>query len=240
MNNLPLIPLLTVLFFVILMTSMGFWQIRRASEKEQLLELLADDNIIEVTQKVQIKDLPKYANVKLKGHFIDAPQLLLDNQVDEGKQGYHAFTPFVVDDLNLIIMVNRGWLLKTKFTDEQLGIESQQITLLGKLNTPPQVGIQLGEIELIKERAIQVITYYEQDKVKNFVQERLCKSLDCVVSDKILLMEKSQDSGFKREWNPVIMLPSKHIAYAVQWFAMTFVLIVIFIYWLKKQAVIKV
>jgi surfeit locus 1 family protein len=235
MKNLPLIPTLMVLFFVILMTSMGFWQIRRAAEKEHLLELLADDNIIEITQKTQIKNLPRYANVKLKGHFVDAPQLLLDNQVDEGVQGYHAFTPFIVDELNLIIMVNRGWLVKNKFTDEQLGVDSKPISLIGKLNTPPQVGIQLGEIELIQQRAIQVITYYEEDKVKNFVQERLCKSLDCVVSDKVLLMDKFQDNGFKREWKPVIMQPSKHIAYAVQWFAMTLVLIVIFIYWLRKQ-----
>ncbi len=239
MKDLPLIPTLMVLFFVILMTFMGFWQIRRAAEKEHLLELLTDDNIIEVTQKVQIKDLPRYANVKLKGHFIDAPQLLLDNQVNEGVQGYHAFTPFVVDELNLIIMVNRGWLVKNKFSDEKLGIDSQQITLLGKLNTPPKVGIQLGEIELIKERAIQVMTYYEEDKVKSLVQERLCKSLDCVVSDKILLMDKSQDQGFKRDWKPIIMQPSKHIAYAVQWFAMTLVLIAIFIYWLRKQATAK-
>ncbi len=235
MKSLPLIPTLMVLFFVILMTSLGFWQIRRAAEKEQLLKLLADDNIVQITKMSQIKDLPRYANVKLKGHFIDAPQFLLDNQVNEGKQGYHAFTPFIVDELNLIIMVNRGWLVKNKFSDEQLGIESKQITLLGKLNTPPQVGIQLGEIELIKQRAIQIITYYEAEKVKNMVQERLCKSLDCVVSDKILLMDKDQKNGFKREWKPIIMQPSKHIAYAVQWFAMTLVLIVIFIYWLRKQ-----
>ena len=235
MKNIPLIPTLMVLFFVILMVNMGFWQIRRAAQKEQLIELLADENVTKITQKSQIQDLPKYANVKLTGHFVDSPQLLLDNQVDEGQQGYHAFTPFVVDDLNLIIMVNRGWLVKNKFSDEQLGIESNQITLMGKLNTPPKVGIQLGEIELIQERAIQVITYYEEDKVKNLVQERLCKSLDCVVSSKILMMAKSQPQGFKRDWKPIVMQPSKHIAYAVQWFAMTFVLIVIFVYWLRKQ-----
>lgn len=235
MKKLPLIPTLIVLFFVILMTSMGFWQIRRAAEKEQLIQLLADDNIIQVTEKNQIKDLPKYANVKLNGHFIDAPQLLLDNQVNEGRQGYHVFTPFIVDGINLIIMVNRGWLLKAKLTDEMLGVNQNHITLLGKINTPPQVGIQLGEIELINQQTIQAMTYYEKEKVKNFVQEQLCQRLDCMVSSKILLMDKFLDNGFLREWKPIIMQPSKHIAYAVQWFAMTFVLIVIFVYWLRKQ-----
>ncbi len=235
MRKLPLIPTVMVLFFVILMTNMGFWQIRRAAEKEQLLELLADDNITDVTQKSQIKNLPKYANVKLKGHFLNAPQLLLDNKVSEGQQGYHVFTPFVVDGMNINLLINRGWVAKNDFSTDLLMINNSPMIIQGKLNTPPQVGIQLGEIELENDKPIQVMTYFDEDKVTGFMQEQLCKSLDCVVSRKILLLDENQKQGFKREWNPVIMQPSKHIAYAVQWFAMTIVLIVIFIYWLRKN-----
>jgi cytochrome oxidase assembly protein ShyY1 len=48
------------------------------------------------------------------------------------------------------------------------------------------------------------------------------------------LLEKNQNQGFKREWSPIIMPPEKHTGYAVQWFSMTFVLILIFIYWVSK------
>lgn len=223
-----------VLFFVILMTNMGFWQLDRAEEKKQMLTLLADDSLTQVTQKSQMKELPRYANIQLNGRYLNAPQLLLDNQVDSGVQGYHVFTPFVIDGLNMHIMVNRGWLSKSEFTEDVLTVNSNQTTILGKINTPPQVGIQLGDIELDSNKQ-QVMTYFDKQKVSKFLHESLCKDLDCLVSQNILWLRANQDQGFKRDWNPIIMLPSKHTAYAVQWFAMTIVLILIFIYWLRKS-----
>ena len=224
-----------VLFFVILMTNMGFWQLDRAEEKKQMLTLLADDSLTQVTQKSQMKKLPRFANIQLNGRYLNAPQILLDNQVDSGVQGYHVFTPFVIDGLNMTIMVNRGWLSKSNFTEDVLTINSNPTTILGKINTPPQVGIQLGEIELDLGKPQQVITYFDKQKVSQFLYESLCKDLNCLVSQNILWLKTNQDQGFKRDWNPIIMLPSKHTAYAVQWFAMTIVLILIFIYWLRKN-----
>lgn len=234
MKKPPIIPTIIVLFFVILMTNLGFWQIRRAHEKEQMLQLLADDHMTAITKKSQIKSLPRYANIKLKGHYLNTSQLLLDNQVDKGVLGYHVFTPFMIDDLNLYLMVNRGWIAKSAMDSELLNVSSDQIQIAGKLNTAPQVGIQLGEIELDKNQPQQVMTYFDKEKVLSFLHETLCQSLNCVVSQKILWLQKDQVNGFKRDWNPVVMLPAKHIAYAVQWFGMTVVLIIIFIYWLRK------
>ena len=131
-------------------------------------------------------------------------------------------------------MVNRGWLAKDGFKEETLGLDSQATTLFGKLNHIPQVGIQLGEIELSKNKAWQVITYFDKDKVPLFLHENLRNGLNCVVSKKVILLRQDQNKGFKRDWNPIIMLPSKHIGYAVQWFGMTLVLIMIFVYWVRK------
>ena len=234
MKKPPLIPTLIVIAFVILMTNLGFWQLGRASEKELLLELLADDKITQIQKKDQIKQLPQYANIEMQGHYLDAPQLLLDNQINQQQIGYHIFTPFELDGLNLTIMVNRGWIAKDDFKAEVLSINSQPTTIIGKLNHIPQVGIQLGEIELSKDKAQQVITYFDKDKVPLFLHENLCTSLNCVISNKVLLLRQDQAQGFKRNWNPIIMPPSKHVGYAVQWFSMTLVLIMIFVYWVRK------
>jgi surfeit locus 1 family protein len=234
MKQPPLIPLLIVIAFVILMPNLGFWQLNRAHEKEDLLVLLANNNVTHINEAQQVKSLPQYANIKMVGHFLNSPQLLLDNQVDNQHVGYHVFTQFLDDGLNLFIMVNRGWIGKDDFNSENLKVDSNSFTLQGKLNHSPQVGIQLGEIELDNNLAQQIMTYYDREKVKIFLYENLCKDLNCIVSDRVLLMKKNQNSGFKRDWNPIIMPPSKHIGYAVQWFSMTFVLIVIFIYWVYK------
>jgi surfeit locus 1 family protein len=234
MKKPPLIPSLITLAFVLLMTNLGFWQLNRAQEKEQLLKLLTNDHITEIKEKSQLQDLPQYANAKLTGHYLQQPQLLLDNQIDNQMVGYHVFTPFVLDYLDTIVLVNRGWISKQGFKAEQLQVDSSKQTILGKLNHPPQVGIQLGEIQLDKNKPYQIMTYFEKSKVSQFLHESLCKQLNCVVNSNILWLQANQANGFKRNWQPIIMLPSKHIAYAVQWFGMTIVLIVIFFYWLRK------
>lgn len=239
MKALPLIPTLLVTFFVVLMTTLGFWQLNRAEQKTQLLSLLSDNNVTTIERKSQIRDLPRYSHVVLTGRFLPETQLLLDNQFNEKSIGYHVFSPFKLQQLNLIIMVNRGWVAKENFDASEITLDESLTTIIhGRLNEPPQVGIQLGEISLDDNEAQQIITYYDQDKVNHYLYEHLCQRLDCVISDKVLLLSADQkgqvDQGFVRNWKPVIMPPSKHMAYAVQWFSMTVVLIVIFIYWLKK------
>ena len=235
MKKLPLIPSLITLFFVLLMSYLGFWQLDRAQEKEQMLVLLADDNITQIKDRSQLQDLPQYANIEITGHYLQQPQLLLDNQVDNQVIGYHVFTPFKLDSLNATIMVNRGWIAKQGFEPDTLRINGLTTTIMGKSNFPPQVGIQLGEIELNQQKPYQVMTYFDKSKVSQFLHGLICKQLDCLVSSNILWLQADQAQGFKRDWNPIIMLPSKHIAYAVQWFAMTFVLIGLFFYWVRKS-----
>ncbi len=40
------------------------------------------DKITPINEASQIKNLPQYANIELKGRFLNSPQLLLDNQID--------------------------------------------------------------------------------------------------------------------------------------------------------------
>lgn len=234
MKKPPLIPSIITLFFVVLMLNLGFWQLNRAQEKEELLVLLADNKVTLISHKQQIKDLPKYANIKLIGHYLNTPQLLLDNQINNQVVGYHVFTPFEIDGIGMTIMINRGWVDKNKYTADMLIVEAASTTISGKLNNTPQVGMQLGEIELDMSKDSQLITYYDDQKVLRFLHEKICKNLDCLVSKKIMWLKAGEDQGFKRDWNPIIMPPSKHIGYAVQWFSMTFVLILIFFYWVRK------
>lgn len=234
MKKPPLIPSLITLAFVVLMTNLGFWQLNRAQEKEQLLVLLADDRITEVESKIQLKELPQYANIEIKGHFLQAPQLLLDNQINNQVVGYHVFTPFEIDSLNTTIMVNRGWIAKDGFDPEQLALDSTLTKIFGKLNHLPQVGIQLGEIQLDLQKPFQIMTYFDKQKVPAFLHEKLCTQLNCIISRNILWLQADQSQGFKRDWKPIIMPPSKHFGYAVQWFSMTAVLILLFIYWVRK------
>ena len=45
----------------------------------------------------------------------------------------------------------------------------------------------------------------------------------------IIRLDKQDTYGFVREWETVSMLPARHLAYALQWFAMAFVILIIFV-----------
>ena len=130
-------------------------------------------------------------------------------------------------------MVNRGWISNNQFNNNLTKIQSKPELIKGKLNSSPQVGLRLGEIKL-KDLDIQNVTYYEEDKINNLLQQKLCSHSPCEISPNILLLDESVPGGFKREWHPVIMPPAKHKAYALQWFGMSFVLVIVFIFWVRK------
>ncbi|MCB1603480.1 MAG: SURF1 family protein [Gammaproteobacteria bacterium] len=233
MKKIPLIPLIIATAMVILMINLGFWQLRRAAEKQELLTLLADENITRVHVSSQLEELPRYANVEIHGEFLPSPQLTLENQIHNKEVGVHVFTPFKISGIETIIMVNRGWISNNKFNNNLTKIQSEPKLIKGKLNSSPQVGLRLGEINL-KDLDIQKVTYYEEDKINNLLQKKLCSESPCEISKNILLLDESVSDGFKRVWHPVIMPPAKHKAYALQWFGMSFVLIIVFIFWVRK------
>jgi surfeit locus 1 family protein len=49
-------------------------------------------------------------------------------------------------------------------------------------------------------------------------------------------LDKELPEGFKREWQATtIMMPEQHTAYAIQWFALAFVLTLLFIWYSCKR-----
>ena len=233
MKRPPLIPTVLVSAFVFLMMSLGFWQLDRAQQKERMLELMSNQKISRVFDETQLETLEKYAVVELWGQYDSRYQFLLDNQFYEKRVGYHVFTPFYLTDLEIMVLVNRGWVEKTSEMPRLKPVSAVQQFVKGRLTYPPKVGYQLGEIQLQNE-AQQIITYYEEDKIQSFLKKQLCRNKNCKVSHRVLWLDPIEEDGFVRDWKPVIMPPEKHYGYAVQWFSMTFVLIVIFFIWLRK------
>ena len=52
---------------------------------------------------------PEWSRVFVDGIFDGSKQILIDNQIHNGKVGYKIFTPFKFDD-NQIVLIDRGWI----------------------------------------------------------------------------------------------------------------------------------
>ena len=95
------------IFFVFTFVFLGIWQIERAAHKESLLQAFNSEQ--ESPPARLTNNSPIWSRVFVDGTFDSSKQILIDNQIYNGKVGYKIFTPFRFDD-SKIVLVDRGWV----------------------------------------------------------------------------------------------------------------------------------
>jgi surfeit locus 1 family protein len=219
------LPMLATLLLLPILLSLGYWQIHRA---EQKLTLLADYQTRAQTTPLTLTQLNKpkadwqYYPVELKGYYDNQHQFLLDNRSYQHQFGYQVLTPFLPEQSDKMLLVNRGWIIANpdrRYLPDLPPIEGLQ-TVQGILYSPPKPFLLSQAREDIQHwpRRIQAI------EIQPLAQE-LHRSLYPFV----VLLAPQAPAGFVRDWHPVTLSPAKHWGYAVQWFALAMALIIIFI-----------
>lgn len=232
--NIKLRWLFAYLGLFILFLSLGAWQIQRANEKQAFLDTEAQ----RVNETVQLAteisgDATEfhYKQASVIGHYDTTKQFLLDNQIDAGKAGYFVFTPFKLQNSSKAILVNRGWipLVEPRATLPNVDfLAESEITLNGRLNTFPSIGLKLDGANQPTKTNPAVVGVIDSHV--------LAQQLGYELFNFQLELGANLPNGFKRNWPAAkIMQPEQHLAYALQWFGLAFALTIIFIkFGLKK------
>jgi surfeit locus 1 family protein len=228
-------PTLVYLCLLPLLIALGIWQLGRSEEKRVFLEQqgqeLASSEIIQLSKASEDNlDRLRYKKVQATGHYDQAHQFLIDNQISAGKAGYFVLTPFVLQGEAKAVLVNRGWVplnqQRSNLPDLQIGSEQTQVT--GRINQFPSVGIKLAGAEIPTEGWPSVVQVVDSSV--------LAKKLGYSIFPFQIELDKDQPEGFKREWQTTtMMLPEQHTAYAIQWFALALTLTILFIWYSFKK-----
>jgi surfeit locus 1 family protein len=225
---------LTVLVFSALV-KLGFWQNNRALEKEQRLariEQLKSQNPLSLQQvnllavNENINDMP----VAIEGVFDEKSVFLLDNQVNKGRLGYRAYQVLIAEQQ--AVLVNLGWVQGSINRQELPNVKS----LLGKHLIHGnvrliEVGIQLQEQVFSDVQWPLRIQQVELDKFSTLINRQLLPF--------VIYLDKKEEIGFEKNWQPIVMPPEKHRAYAFQWFSLAiawFILMVWAKFFAKKTS----
>ena len=228
-------PTLAYLCLLPLLIALGLWQLGRSEEKRLFLEQqeqgLVSTEIIQLSSAIQDGgDALRYKKVQAAGHYDQAHQFLIDNQISAGKAGYFILTPFVLQGETKAVLVNRGWvpLNQNRSVLPNLQIKNEQTTVTGRINRFPSVGIKLAGAEIPSEGWPSVVQVIDSQVLAN----KLAYSIFPFQIE----LDKDLPEGFKREWQTTtIMLPEQHTAYAIQWFALAFTLTILFIWYSFKR-----
>ncbi|MDR6710765.1 cytochrome oxidase assembly protein ShyY1 [Pseudomonas hunanensis] len=218
-----LVPTLVVLALLPGLIALGCWQLRRADEKRALLDSYAERSV-EAPQTVahlqQLPD-PAFYRVQLYGHFDSEHSLLLDNRLRDGQVGVELLQPFLDQSSGLWLLVNRGWL---PWPDRRVPV---------RFDTPVQALALQASVYVAPGSAFQL----HPDPVGGHWPQLL------TAIDVGPLWQRLGRQGFAHElrlepgpasyglaWPVVAMGPEKHLGYAVQWFALSAALVLLYLY----------
>jgi len=215
-----------------LFLGLGRWQLQRAEQKAAA-QIAFEERENALPQDVsQLPAEPElYTRVAATGHYDNAHSFLLDNRILHGRFGYEIITPFVLEQ--------RG--------SEQSNVQQDARHLLvnrGWIEGDP-ARVQRPHIDAV-EGAVRITGYVYRDGTKmtffgngqeqqwpkliqNLIVDDLQRQLGAPTYPFILRLDASSAGALRTEWQIVSMGPERHIAYAVQWFAMALTLIVVWL-----------
>lgn len=208
--------------------SLGWWQIGRAREKQALIESFArgTQTSVELLSDISIDGLPRYQHLRAEGHYEPAYQVLLDNMPSQsGRPGYRVLTPFRRQGTDRVLLVDRGWvpLGASREVLPDVTVTAVHRAVSGRLDQLPVPGVRVGEATAPGDE--------HWPRVMNFPRASdLEKALGVPIEPRILLLDPAAPDGYERVWRPSLGFgPERHLGYAIQWFALALVAVVIFI-----------
>lgn len=214
------ITLFTLIVLPIL-CGLGIWQLSRAAEKHQLQEsyaqLQVQAPISFITKNIQ--KLSDYQRVFAQGFFDNDHTWLLDNKQRRGQVGYEVISPFVLED-NTTILVNRGWVAAGNTREDlpEIAPVNGAVTLFAELASVTKHPLLNAKSE--QQGWPKVVMTIELETMAQQLGDDLLPGY--------LRLDENSPGAFFTAWQPFNVSASKHIGYAVQWFAMACALIVWF------------
>lgn len=198
--------------------SAGVWQLRRGDEKRALLEGYAQRSATEAVAlaSLDLQGDQQYRRVRVTGVADQAHQFLLDNRMRHGRAGYEVLTP-VRWSADGWIMVNRGWLPRAV----DGGVPAipplpEPVSLVGYLYRTAGIAPVLGP-EQPDSGWPQVLQQPDS--------EMLMLRLGRDIAPYQVRLDHSP--GFEAGWTVANLSPEQHLGYAVQWFGLSTVLVVL-------------
>jgi surfeit locus 1 family protein len=212
------IPASLIIATLVLLISLGFWQLDRADEKRAIEGQIASANSgdVEFVTSVEFLKDKEYYHVRLQGSYVGDKQFIYDNQIVDQISGYYVLTPLVLKGDSKAVLINRGFIpwngRRDKLADIDIG---EELTEVKVQISKPVKRMELEASELTGDFPV-LIQALDLDEMSTIA------SLD--FASVVGLLSPETENGFVRQWEPYTGSIERHIGYAIQWFLMAFVL----------------
>ena len=205
--------------------SLGQWQLRRAAQKQNLqltIEAQSNQSILKALDLADpntLKDVV-HRRATLKGIWRAEHTVFLDNRQMNGKSGFIAITPLVLDGTGQIILVQRGWALRnfadrTRLPDIQTPLGP--VTVRGRIAPPPS---KLYEFKGAESGRIR----------QNIDIQAFSREIALPLIPVSMIQTGPANEGLLRDWAAPNVGIDKHYGYAFQWFGLCALMVGLYVW----------
>lgn len=212
---------LVALAFVALTFAAGQWQTGRASQKMDMqarLEALSAEPPLSMPGTVISGDTLVQRRLAARGRFQER-SYLVDNKVYQGVPGYHVITPFCAESGAPCVLVNRGWVAAGSRRDvlPAVAVPAGVVDVEGIIVLPPPHPYELGNQD------------GEDAVIQHLVVDRLAARTHLTLQPFIVLQTGNATDKLVRDWPRPDTGINTHRAYALQWYVMALVGIILWV-----------
>lgn len=222
-----LIALLSLIF-----VRLGLWQLDRLEERRASNELLRqqlNQEAIDLTEEEDSADLTSFSDrqVTVTGAFDFGYQIIVKSQVNEIGPGVRLAAPFVLENSNRAIMVDRGWLSSAEFNPAQLAqYDDPATTITGYLRPSDNLAPKATPSPLFSAEQFRLHL------------PTLDQQLPYDLLPMILMQGPASAEISARPYRSpqeIDLSEGPHMAYALQWFAFALLCSIGYIFYLRGQ-----
>lgn len=205
--------------------ALGFWQLDRARQKQALYDAIEEMETAPALDQRELAAIKNIADVmhrpvRLRGTWVPAATVFLDNRQMNGKPGFFVVTPLKLEGGDRAVAVQRGWVQRN-FQDR---------AALPAIETPA------GVVEVQGRLAPPPAKLYE---FSGAAPGPIRQNLDLAAfraETKLALLDGSvvetgpASQGLLRDWPEADSGVDKHYGYMVQWWALSALIAILYVW----------
>ena len=233
--------------------SLGRWQLSRAAQKEALQARIDAQKQKPPLSQAEFLALGEavgelHRPVQLRGLWLTAQTVYLDNRQMHGTPGFYVLTPFALEGSEQTVMVQRGWVQRNFVDRTQLGVVETPpgiVELSALIEPPPSHLFELGAKAAPAPAAsaaapapaasgptapapgIQGSSPIRQ----NLDLEAFRAETQLPLRTDVSLQQSGPASeGLQRDWPAPALGLERHYGYAFQWFGLSALVVILYVW----------
>lgn len=206
-------------------TSLGFWQLSRASEKQTRQSVLDLQSSIAPVSAAEVSSASAplsllHRRARLRGTWQPSSLVFLENRPMGGRVGFLVMMPFVLEGGQGAIVVQRGWV--PRGFDDRTRLPSVQ-TPDGLVEIEGRVALPPSDLYALGESSKGVIR-------QNMDLRQWSHETGLALMPISVQQTGANSEGLVRDWPVPNIGIEKNYGYAFQWFGMATLFVVLYVW----------